>query len=340
MPAVELQICPVHEGDVALGGMAMSRWSKGAATVAISLCWCLWQLRSAATLMVARGALLVPQGWAALVLRGILVGFIVWCVISLTTTLVLARNENADARTVFVTAVVAALALVFDSGWNGLIATAPVALLATALAGWTLTDTARVWFVSSVTTVRMSAWICGLAAAMLQPVWLGVWLVASATLIWRWWRGNTRPEWIPAVAAATIAIVVVELVAWQTHGTGPSAMMVHTWRQWSLRSHPGPVLAAVAHSLSAMMVACAVVGVGALALMRGVRGTALVALAIMSPPLLWRHGATAATPVVVGIAVLAAVGIHQIVAGIRFVPGRAIVAAALGFVLTVPAFVI
>ena len=272
--------------------------------------------------------------------RGILVGFIVWCVISMTTTLVLARNENTDARTVFVTAVVAALALVFDSGWNSLVASAPVALLATALAGWTLADTARVWFASLVTTVRMSAWLCGLAAVMLQPVWLGVWLVASATLIWRWWRGNTRPEWVSAVAAAVIALMVVEFVAWQTHGAGPSAMVVHTWRQWSLRSHPWPVLAAVGNSLSAMMLACAVVGVGALALMRGVRVAALVALVMMSPPLLWRHGATAATPVVVGIAVFAAVGIHQLVAGIRFAPGRVIVAAALGFVLIVPAFVV
>ncbi|MBP9084468.1 MAG: hypothetical protein KBG15_00055 [Kofleriaceae bacterium] len=318
----------------------MSRWSNGAATVTISCCWFFWQLRSAATLAAARAALLTPQGWSAMVLRGILVGFIVWCVISLTTTLVLARKADVDVRTVFVTALVAALTLVFDSGWNALIAAEPAALLATALAGWALADTARVWFAASVTTVRMSAWLCGLAAVALQPVWLGVWLAASATLMWRWWRGNTRPEWIPAVAAATIALLVVEVVAWQTQGTGLLAMMVHAWRQWAMRSHAWPLLAAVGTSLSALMLASAIVGVAALAMVRGARFTALAALAIMSPPLFWLHGGSAATPIVFGIAILAAVGVHQIVAGIRFAPGRAIVAAALGVVLVVPAFVL
>ncbi len=319
--------------------MAMSRWSKGAATVTISLCWCLWQLRSAATLIAARTSLLGPHGWSAWLLRGILVGFIVWCVMSLTSTLVLARDSNADVRAVFVTALVAASALVFDSGWNSLIAIEPAALLATALASWTLADTARVWFASSITTVRMSAWLCGLAAVALQPVWVGVWVAASATLIWRWWRGNTRPEWIPAVAAATIALLVVELIAWQTGAHGPLALMAHTWRHWSMRSQPGLLLVAVGHSLSALIIACALVGIGALALVRGLRFTALAALAVMSPPLLWRHGGAAAAPIVVGITILAALGIHRIVAGISFAPGRLIVAAALGILLVVPAFV-
>lgn len=319
--------------------MPMSRWPKGAATVAISVLWCLWQLRSAATLVAARAALVGPQGWSAFVLRGILVGFIVWCVVALTTTLLLAHNEHADARTVFVASVVAALALVFDSGWNALIADAPAALVATALAGWTSADTARVCFAPSVTTVRMSAWLCGLAAVALQPVWLGVWLIASATLVWRWWRGDTRPEWIPAVAAATIAWLVIELVAWQSQGNGPFALAVQTWRQWSMRSQPTLLLTAVGHSLPALMVACALVGVGTLAAVRGARYTALAALTIMIPPLLWRHGGSAATPMVFGIAIIAAVGVHRIVAGIRFAPGRVIVAAVFGVLLIVPAFV-
>jgi hypothetical protein len=334
-----LQICPEDGGGVALQRMPMSRWSKGTAAITLSGLWCLWQLRSAATLLAAKSSLVGPQGWSAFVLRGILVGFIIWCVVSLTTTLLLAHNDQADGRTVFVVAVVAALALVFDSGWNALIADSPAALLATALAGWSSADTARVWFAPAVTTVRMSAWLCGLAAVALQPVWLGVWLIASATLVWRWWRGNTRPEWIPAVAAATIAVLVMELVAWQTQGYGPLALAVQTWRQWSIRTHPASLLTAVGQSLPALMVACALVGIGTLATVRGARRTALAALAIMIPPLVWRHGGSAATPVVFGISVIAAVGVHQMVAGIRFAPGRMIVAAVFGVLLLVPAFV-
>ncbi len=323
--------------------MAMPRWAKGAATATASIAWCGWQLRSASAWAAANQPLAVPSGWAALLVRGALVALMVWCVMSLTTRLIAARLEPADPRAVFVAALLAALGVVFGVGWNAILADAPAAFLAGGLASWALLDAARVWFGSPtapMATMRMSAWLCALGAAALQPVWLGVLLLASATVGWRWWRGNLRPDWVPAVAAATIATAALEIIAWQSHTDGPLRMATHAWRHVGVRSSLLPLLSAVGQSLPALLLACAVVGWGALAVTKRQRSAALAVLLVVAPSLLWRHGSSAVAPMLLVIAVLAALGVHALVAGIRFAPGRVVAATALAVVLLVPAFVL
>lgn len=321
----------------------MPRWAKGAATAVASIGWCGWQLRSPAAWAAANQPLAVPAGWAALLARGALVALIVWCVMSLTTRLIAARLEPADPRAVFVASLLAAVSLVFGVGWNAVVADAPVALLAAGLASWALLDAARVWFGSPtapMATMRMSAWLCALGAAALQPVWGGLFVLASATVVWRWWRGKLRVDWIAAVAAATIATAALEIIAWQSHSEGPLRLAAHAWRHVGVRHSLLPLLSAIGQSLPALLLACALVGWGALAVAKRQRSAALAVLLVVAPALLWRHGSSAAAPLLMMIAVLAALGVHALVAGIRFAPGRVVAATALAVVLLVPAFVL
>jgi hypothetical protein len=312
---------------------------QGLIAAGLAFGWVAWQWRSPSSWHQMSEPIYGPSGPVAVITRCACVAFFAWFFMSCIRRL-LAAIDVAAPNHVMLTMIAATVTavLIFDSSWNAVVAQSPTVLIAAALASWVCDELARVVLIGSVEVVplRASAVFCAVFAVALQPAFVGLAMIVIATTIWRWWRNQTVPTWMPAAAASAIALVVIELIAWRCHTPGPSEHSVATWRQVSLRVQGLTMFKAWVVNFSALTIAVAVVGCSSLLVRKRMASCAAAIIFVASPALLFRTGSSGAVLCVVTV-FAASVGVLQLVRNIRFELARLIVASLVGALMILPA---